>query len=384
MKRGPTGTYETTATSGEEVRAFVPANLPPVPPLEFGAELERRHQNALLALGRLDGVTGTLPSQGYFLYAYIRKEAVLSSEIEGTQSTLSDLLLYELEGTPGVPIDDVVEVSNYVAALAHGLDRMRSNLPLSLRLIRELHGFLLRKGRGADKDPGEFRRTQNWIGGSRPGNAAFVPPPPHLLMDVLGPMEEFMHSREVPPLIKAALVHVQFETIHPFLDGNGRTGRILIPLLLIHDRVLAEPLLYLSLYLRRHRDRYYDLLNRVRIEGDWEAWLDFFLSGVEETAGDAHRVATRLLALFQADESRIQGRGRLAAGALRVFMCIRRRPLITIEETRKLTGMTFPAAARGIETLESLSIVREITGHSRNRVFAYSAHMDILNEGTTS
>ena len=272
MRRGEVGSYEVTITGDEQVRAFVPLPLPPQPPLDFSGSLQQIFEAALLALGRLDGVTTLLPDQTLFLYTYVRKEAVLSSQIEGTQSSLSDLLLFELEEAPGVPLNDVVEVSNYVAALEHGLHRLKEGFPLSNRLLREIHCVLLSRGQGSDKTPGEFRRSQNWIGGSRPGNAAFVPPPHSAVPDCMAELERFLHTREdgLPLLLRAGLAHVQFETIHPFLDGNGRVGRLLVTLLLCHAGALREPLLYLSLFLNQHRERYYDLLNYVHRTGDWE------------------------------------------------------------------------------------------------------------------
>jgi Fic family protein len=293
MKRGLTGHYAPLpSAAGENARAFVPHPLPPVPALELDAEIQELVAKAMLAVGRLDGLTTVLPDPAIFLYSYIRKEAVLSSQIEGTQSSLSDLMLYEMEGVAGVPLDDVQEVSNYVAAMNYGLKRLET-LPISLRLLKEIHGVLLSKGRGSRKEPGEFRTSQNWIGGSRPGNALFVPPPPEQVLECLGALEKFLHDDpdKTPLLIKAALAHVQFETIHPFLDGNGRLGRLLITFLFCAEGVLREPLLYLSLYFKRHRSQYYELLQAVRLTGDWEAWLRFFLTGVEETANQAAQTA---------------------------------------------------------------------------------------------
>ena len=296
MQRGITGRYEVTGIGGEQVKAFVPHPLPPNPPLDLSNGRQRLLERATLALGRLDSITLLLPDPNLFLYAYVRREAVLSSQIEGTQSSLADLLLFELEEAPGVPFDDVVEVSNYVAALEHGMKRLREGFPLSNRLIREMHATLLSRGRGDEKSPGEFRRTQNWIGGTRPGNAHFVPPPPSHVEDGMAALERFIHDAGTPypALVKAALAHVQFETIHPFLDGNGRIGRLLIAFILHHGGVLSKPLLYLSLYLKQHQAEYYRLLDLVRAEGGWEAWLDFFLEGVENTASNAVQTAQRL------------------------------------------------------------------------------------------
>src|SRR4030088_1819 len=300
------GTYVTTTVTGEPVQAFIPPKLPPHPPVEL-AGLYQHLDRANRALGRLDGLTTLLPDTKFFLYMYIRKEALLSSQIEGTQSSLSDLLLYEAEEAPGVPIDDTREVSNYVAAMNHGLRRLREGFPLSLRLIREIHEILLAKGRGSEKRPGEFRETQNWIGGTRPGNAAFVPPPPEKLMDCMAALEKFLHRQpeDLPLLVKTALVHVQFETIHPFLDRNGRLGRLLITFLLCVAGAIREPILYPSLYFKTNRQKYYELLDRVRSHGDWETWLEFFLTGVKETAQQAADTSREILTLIEKDRQRI-------------------------------------------------------------------------------
>jgi Fic family protein len=384
MKRGPSGRYEISNTSGEQVRAFIPHDLPPKPPLDLADTHQRLLERATLALGRLDSLSLLLPYPNFFLYAYVRREAVLSSQIEGTQSSLSDLLLFELEEVPGVPFDDVVEISNYVAALEHGMARLRQGFPLSNRLIREMHDKLLAHGRGSEKSPGVFRRSQNWIGGTRPGTAHIVPPPPTEVEDCMTALEWFIHDERVPypALMSAALVHVQFETIHPFLDGNGRVGRLLIALMLHHSGVLAQPLLYLSLYFKQHRTEYYRLLDIVRGEGDWEAWLEFFLHGVESTATSAVNTAQRLMALFKEDTGRIQKQGRSTATALQVYATLRERPAATLNEVCKRTGVTFPTAGKGMATLVELGIARELTGQRRNRIFVYDRYMSILSEGT--
>lgn len=382
MQRGLTGEYRATSVAGETVRAFVPQPLPPNPPVHITPDRQRLLERALLACGRLDAITALLPDPDLFLYAYVRREAVLSSQIEGTQSSLSDLLLFELIDAPGVPFDDVVEVSNYVAALEHGLRRLQAGFPLSNRLLRDIHAKLLARGRGANKQPGEFRRSQNWIGGTRPGNAQYVPPPPQEVAACMAALERFLHAADVPStLLKAALAHVQFETIHPFLDGNGRMGRLLIALILHHDGVLRQPLLYLSLYLKQYRAEYYRLLDAVRLTGDWEAWLDFVLEGIEQTASGAVDTSHRLLALFKDDAARIQTLGRGAPNALRVFDALCRRPLASINSLAHPLDIAFLTATRAIEALERLGIVREITGRKRERVFAYSAYLAILNEG---
>lgn len=383
MNRPAPGTYDTTAVGGETVRAFVPSILPPAPPLDLTGQRQRLLERATLALGRLDSVSTLLPDPQLFLYAYVRREAVLSSQIEGTQSSLSDLLLFELEEAPGTPFDDVVEVSNYIAALEHGMARLREGFPLCNRLLREMHERLMSRGRGSEKEPGEFRRSQNWIGGTRPGNARFVPPPPHEVEPCMAALEAFLHDKAggMPLLIKSALAHVQFETIHPFLDGNGRLGRLLIALLLHQGGLLHQPLLYLSLYLKQHRPVYYDLLDRVRTRGDWEAWVDFFLEGVEQTALGAVETARRLVALFEADTRRIQESGRGAANALRVLAALRQRPMLSLKQLCQNTAMTFPTASKAMQGLVDAGIARELTGQRRNRVFLYDAYLTILNEG---
>ena len=384
MKRGPTGKYEISTIGDEKVRAFIPKPLPPDPPLILQGPIQTLLERALLALGRLDSVSTLLPGTDLFLYAYVRKEAVLSSQIEGTQSSLSDLLLFEMEQAPGAPLDDVVEVSNYVAAMEHGLERLRGGFPLSSRLIREIHEKLLSRGRGSSKDPGGFRRTQNWVGGSRPGTALFIPPPHTAVKDCISDLERFLHGSEdgLPAVVKAGLAHVQFETIHPFLDGNGRVGRLLITFLLCHAGVLREPLLYLSLYFKQHRADYYRLLDDVRKEGGWEEWLEFFLQGVLETSEAAVTTCQRLVILFEEDRKRIQSRGRTAGSALRVHDALKQRPIAAMQEIARRAALSFPAASSGMKLLADLGIARELTGRKRNRVFVYDAYLKILNEGT--
>jgi Fic family protein len=338
---------------------------------------------ALLALGRLDGISSVLPDTHLLLYTYVRKEAVLSSQIEGTLSTLSDLLLFEVKEAPGVPLDDVVEVSNYVRALEHGLKRVRGGFPLSNRLVREIHEILLSRGRGAGKSPGEFRRSQNWIGGSRPGNAHFVPPPPHQVAAAMGALEKFLHGPKAPPaLLKAALWHVQFETIHPFLDGNGRVGRLMITLLLAAEEMLREPILYLSLFFKQHRTRYYDLLDSVRRDGDWEAWIAFFCEGVASASNSAVATARRLLDLAEKERARLALLGRGAGSAVAVQAALLRTPVSTIPHLAKRARLTLPTIAKALEVLIGLKIVSEVTGRKRNRVYRYDRYLAILAEGT--
>ena len=384
MRRGKTGTYEITTVGGEQIKAFIPQPLPPDPPLVLTNSRQHLLERATLALGRLDSITLLLPDPNIFLYAYVRREAVLSSQIEGTQSSLADLLLFELEEAPGVPFNDVLEVSGYVASLEHGISRLREGFPLSNRLIREMHSVLLSRGRGSEKSPGEFRRSQNWIGGTRPGNAHFVPPPPLQVEDCMAVLERFIHEEHspYPTLIKAALAHVQFETIHPFLDGNGRIGRLMIAFILHHGGLLSKPLLYLSLYFKQHRSEYYRLLDLVRSEGDWEAWLDFFLEGVEDTASNAVQTAQRLVALFKEDTARVQSLGRAASSVLRLFNALCERPIVTLNDSCQRTGLSFPTATKGMDKLMNRGIVKERTGGRRNRVFVYERYLAILNEGT--
>lgn len=376
------GRFIETSVAGETVRAFVPPPLPPEPPIDVLSLLERLSL-AERALGRLDGITMLLPRQELFLYMYVRKEAVLSSQIEGTQSTLSDLLRFETEARAGEPFDDIREVSNYVDAMMFGLDRLLE-LPLSLRLIREMHARLLQSGRGGTKNPGEFRRSQNWIGGSRPGNALFVPPPVNELDGCLGALEAFMHDdrSRLPALIKAGLLHVQFETIHPFLDGNGRIGRLLVTLYLCVNGVLRKPLLYLSLYLKTHRAEYYRLLQEVRERGAWEAWLGFFLEGVAETANQAFDAATRIVDLFRQDREHITVASERAGSALRIHELMQQNPYATSNQLVERTGLSAPTVNAALADLLRLGIVEEVTGRRRGRVFAYRRYLAILSEGT--
>jgi len=361
----------------------VPRPLPPEPPLEYTPALISRLERANQALGRLDFAARSLPEPELFLYHYVRKEALLSSQIEGTQSSLSDLLLFEMAEVPGVPIADVEEVSNYVAALNHGLERVRGGFPLSLRLIREIHAVLLRGGRGANKTPGEFRRSQNWIGGRSPATANFVPPPPERLDECLAAFERFLHlPREaLPTLVKAALAHVQFETIHPFNDGNGRLGRLLITLLLCTEDVLAAPTLYLSLYFKSRRADYYEQLDRVRRSGDWEAWLDWFLDGVEQTASQAVDTAQRIHALFEADRPRLRALGRRAGSERAVFDEFTRKPLLTVAQLATNTSLSPLTVRKSISALESLGLLAETTGQRRNRIWLYPGYYALLSEG---
>lgn len=379
MKRPEVGAYAISTAGGERVRAFIPAPLPPQPPLDLHGPVRDALDQALLAVGRLDGAAATLPDVRLLLYTYQRKEAVLSSQIEGTQSTLDDLLAHELGEAPGVPLDDVAEVSRYVAAMTHGLKRLREGFPLSNRLLREMHATLLENGRGAEKMPGEFRKTQNWLGGTRPGNAAFVPPPPQEIERCMSDLERFLHS-DVSALTKAALAHVQFETIHPFLDGNGRIGRLLITLVLCHEGLLREPLLYSSLYFKQNRQRYYAELNAVRETGDFERWLEFFATAIRVSATSATETGRRVFAVFREDRDRLRGIGKLAPSALLIQEALQARPLGTIAALTTATGLTTPTVTQGLLELEKLGLVRETTGKARGRVFAYARYLNALNE----
>ncbi len=371
------------STVGEKAKAFIPAPLPPSPPIDWTPELRNKFDQALLALGRLDSVSTLLPDTSLFLYMYIRKEAVLSSMIEGTQSSLSDLLLFELDQEPGAPLDDVREVSNYVAALHHGLHLLEEGLPISSRLFREIHGVLLAKGRGSNQTPGEFRRRQNWIGGTRPGNAAFVPPPAEDVPECMSKLEHFLHDQPVstPVLLKAALAHVQFETIHPFLDGNGRLGRLLITLLLCEQKVLQKPMLYLSLYFKTHRQYYYERLDNVRLTGDWETWLDFFAEAVFATATQAAETAQQLNDLSNQDRNKISDLGRAAASTFRVHRALMEHPIATSGWLVEKTGITSATVNKALAHLEQIGIVKELTSKKRNRLFSYAGYIEIMNRG---
>jgi len=381
VKRAGLGRYITSVTGGEEVRAFVPASLVPLPAMQLTGGVRAALDQALLALGRLDGAAATLPDSHLLLYTFVRKEAVLSSQIEGTQSSLSDLLTYELAESPGVPVEDVAEVSRYVAAMTHGLERLKGGFPLSVRLLREMHGILLAAGRGAEKTPGEFRRSQNWIGGTRPGNTAFVPPPPQEINGCMSDLEQFLHSG-APILLKAALAHLQFETIHPFLDGNGRVGRLLITLLLCHEGALREPLLYCSLYFKQHRQQYYSELNSVTETGDFERWIEFFATAIRVSAEQATLTGRRVFAVFQEDRNKLRELGRLAPTSLLVQEALQSKPLATIATLTKATGLTTPTVTQALRELGRLGIVRETTGRARGRIYSYERYLEALNTET--
>lgn len=389
MPKRATGRYERTTVGGEEVAAFVPHALPPAdPPIVVDAALAERLRAAEQALVRLELAGEMVPSLDWFIYGFVRKEAVLSSQIEGTQATLVDLLTFEAQGgaeQSAAPNADVEEVCNYLDALAHARAQLADadGLPLSMRLLNETHARLMRGVRGAEKLPGEVRRSQSWIGGSRPGNAAYVPPPPHALGDVLGAFEKYVHADDsLPPLVRAALLHVQFETIHPYLDGNGRIGRLLVTLLLEHWKLLTQPLLYLSLFFKQHREDYYRRLNAVRTLGDWEGWLDFFLDGVATIADEAVASARDLFALVAADRATVLAHEGMSVVALRLFELLPRHPVVTVASVMKLVKTTKPTAGRAIELLVAAGVLVETTGKKRDRSFVYRSYLDRLRVGT--
>ena len=377
------GAYQVVHTPGEKYRCYLPPPLPPSPAVKLEPMMTLL-ERAGYAVGGLNGISSILPNPELFLYMFVRKEALVSSQIEGTQCSLSDILRDEAGDETEASFDDVREVSCYVDAMEYGLARMNEGFPLSLRLIREIHGRLLAQGRGAGKQPGEFRTSQNWIGGSRPGNALYVPPPPERLMEFLGPLELFLHEEDppLPVLVRAAMVHMQFETIHPFLDGNGRLGRLLITLLLCHAGVLREPLLYLSLYLKQNRSEYYRLLQEVRERGNWEDWIRFFLRGVQETAEQSVETARRILALLANDRRRVEDSGQAASSTLRVFQVLDRSPVVTIPRVAEKTGLSYPTVQAAIDRLEKLEILGRYGTGKRNKRYAYKAYLDILSEGT--
>ncbi len=374
------GKYLSCSVAGETYQAYVPNLLPPKPPIRL-EKLNQLLEKANLAIGRLDGLCATLPDHSLFLYMYVRKEAVLSSQIEGTQSSLSDLLQFENQDTSEVPNQDIAEVSNYVAAMEHGLLRLQNGFPLSLRLIREMHEVLLKDGRGRVKQPGEFRRSQNWIGGTRPGNAHFVPPPQEELDDLLGNLEKFLHDETVqlPVLIKAGLAHVQFETIHPFLDGNGRLGRLLITFILCVNGILEKPLLYLSLYFKTHRTQYYEHLQLVRTTGDWEEWLQFFLQGVVETANQAVTAAQSILKLFSAHQQKLANAA--TSSTVAIYYYLQKFPISNAKRIAEQCKISLPTANKSLSHLLELNIIKEVTGKTRNKRYVYQDYLDILSEG---
>lgn len=374
------GIYITQKASGESYKAYVPPKLPPKPPIELSI-LYPYLEKATMALAELNSIHKTIPNTALFIYMYVRKEALLSSQIEGTQSSFSDLMLFEHNQKPEVSLEDVEEVSNYVKAIHYGLGRLKDDFPLSLRLLKEMHSILLSGGRGSSKTLGEFRRSQNWIGGTRPGNALFVPPPVDHLSDCLSDFERFLHDENMPVLIKAGLAHVQFETIHPFLDGNGRLGRLLIPLLLSAGGMLDEPILYLSLYLKQNRHTYYALLQEVRESGTWETWLEFFLIGVYKSSKQAIQTAEAINDLFTTDLEKISHLGRARFSCEEILEYMKHLPQVTVPLLAKELKMTAPTARSALNHLKSISVVEEVSGKKRDKVYIYRKYLDILEDG---
>jgi len=382
-----TGRYETTTTAGEKVDAFVPEPLPPVDPaLTLDVRMHRRLVLAERSLARLELAGELVPSMDWFLYAFIRKEAVTSSQIEGTQATLVDLLTFEAtEHVDDASAGDINDVCNYLEAIQYARQQMlgEDGLPLSMLLLNETHRRLMQGARGEERQPGEIRITQNWIGGTRPGNAVYVPPPPQLLGDLLGDLEKYIHGgNDLPPLVRAGLVHVQFETIHPYLDGNGRIGRMLITLLLEHWGLLAHPLLYLSLYFKRRRDEYYRLLGKGRTEGDWESWCMFFLDGVTEISVEAVNLARDLFTLVTGDRQRLISDSSATMTAIRLFECLPLHPIVTVSRVVRVLDTSKPTAIKAISILERSGVLTEITGRKRDRTFTYTAYLERLRTGT--
>jgi Fic family protein len=374
------GIYIAQKITGESYKAYVPPKLPPEPPINL-AVLYPYLEKATQGLAELNSIHKTIPNTALFIYMYVRKEALLSSQIEGTQSSFSDLMLFEHNQKPDVSLEDVEEVSNYVKAINYGLERLQDDFPLSLRLLKEIHSVLLSGGRGASKLPGEFRRSQNWIGGTRPGNALFVPPPVDYLDDCLGDFENFLHDKNIPVLIKAGLAHVQFETIHPFLDGNGRLGRLLITLLLCANGMLDEPILYLSLYLKQNRHAYYELLQEVRESGTWETWLEFFLIGIYQSSKQAIETAEAINDLFTKDLEKISHLGRARFSCEQTLEYMKRLPQVTVPFLAKELKMTAPTARSALNHMKSMGVLEEASSKKRDKVYIYRKYLDILEDG---
>lgn len=380
-----TGTYRQQIVGGETVRAFIPHPLPPAqPPLVIDGELSEKHVAAMIAVERLSVAGVTVPSLTWFLYGFVRKEAVISSQIEGTQATLEDVMQFEATRTSDRP-DDVEEICNYVAALEYARREVcrPKGLPISSRLLCHIHQRLMRGARGADRQPGTIRTSQNWIGGTRPGNAAFVPPPPEEVAGALGKLDQWIHgSSDLPPLVRAGLAHVQFETIHPFLDGNGRIGRLLITLLVEQWKLLDSPLLYLSLAFKRHQDEYYRRLGAVRTDGDWEGWTGFFLDCIKESAEDAVAAAGNVFRLLHSDRQRLAKHSAATVSAIRLFDQLPEHPIVTLAAVVDVLQTTKPTAAKAIHALTDAGILVERTGRQRDRVYGYQRYLKLLSADT--
>ncbi len=375
------GTYLVKNIAGERYKVHIPPKLPPIPAIELG-KLQSLLEKATLSLGELNHMANSIPNTSLFLYMCVRKEALLSSQIEGTQSSFSDLILFEHQQKPKVSLEDVEEVSNYVKAINYGLKRLHNNFPLSLRLLKEIHAILLASGRGTGKLPGEFRRSQNWIGGTRPGNALFVPPPVEYLADCLSNLEKFLHIDTLPTLVKAGLAHVQFETIHPFLDGNGRLGRLLITLLLVESGILNKPIIYLSLYLKQNRNTYYDLLQEIRTYGTWETWLEFFLEGIFISCKQSIKTAEDMNNLFKDDRKKIETLGRASHSCEQAFNYLKQLPQITAPLLSKALNISAPTARNTLNHMVQLNILEEVSGKKRDRSYVYRKYLNILEDGT--
>lgn len=377
-----TGTCAISTTLGEYVRAFVPYALPPQDPALSLSAYEHLNHQAELALARLVGVSGLVPSVDWLLYSAIRKEALLTSQIEGTQASLTDLFDVEA-GIKVSNADDVEEVSNYLRAFRWVQAQLRDpkGLPISVRLLCDAHRLLLNGVRGAGKQPGELRRSQNWIGGTRPGNAVFVPPPPEKMAGLLADLERYIHGAEanLPPMVRVALIHAQFETIHPFLDGNGRIGRLLIAALFEHWGLLNEPLMYLSGFLKQHQSEYYRRLSAIRTEGDWESWVSFFLEGVTVAAGDAEQNIIKVASLISADRKRVLQSSKTGQASYRLFELLPMMPRFTIEMVRQQLDTSFPTATAAVKLLEELGLLAEMTGQKKNRTYSYHAYVELLS-----
>jgi Fic family protein len=374
------GTYITKKATSEPYKAYIPPSLPPRPPIEM-ERLSGLLEKSAAALAELNNMSKSIPNTSLFVYMYVRKEALLSSQIEGTQSSFSDLILFEHHQKPEVSLDDVEEVSNYVKAINYGLERLRGGFPLSLRLLREIHSVLLSGKRGSNKMPGEFRESQNWIGGTRPGNALFVPPPTENLVDCLANLEKFLHDETLPVLIKAGLAHVQFETIHPFLDGNGRLGRLLITLLLVEGGLIDEPVLYLSLYLKQNRKIYYDLLQEVRSYGAWETWLEFFLNGILTSSKQAIKTAEDINLLFSEDSIKISSLGRARFSCEQTLEYLKQLPQVSVQLLAKELDVSLPTARSSLNHMVDLGILEEVSGKQRDKIYVYRKYLGMLEDG---
>lgn len=384
MERGIQGKLLKCSVTSECYEAYIPNNLPPKPEIDIqsvSSLLEKANQ----AIGALNGVISTVPDSAIINYMYVRKEALLSSQIEGTQSTLDDLLKYESNQTQGIPVEDASEVSSYVAALNYGINKINEGFPLALRLIREIHAILLANSRGNTKLPGEFRSSQNWIGGTRPGNARFVPCPPDKLLDILSELEKFINTDDnIPTLVKAALIHVQFETIHPFLDGNGRLGRLLITFFLCVKGLLKSPFLYLSLFFKKNRSLYYEYLNNVRYHGDWESWIKFFLEGIIETSNDARETVVQIQKLFSEDEKKLETLGKAKVSAKTVFAQFEQKPILTVAEIENRIKLSRPTIISSINRLIDLGIISNTSEKKWGQTYAYSKYIELLKPESTS